>query len=374
MIQIDADTFYKRLSYVASGAMQRAGDMYQKVCLERGDSGTFFRSFNQVAHTMAVIDDEGGDPYRLLFDPDPLLGAVKRVEGELTIQPSPNCIKVSGPVEVEHPCFTGEDFIDFPTPESDPVQVEGGENLSEAIQQAENTVDPSAPNQRFAGVYLGDRHTPGTVCCVGANTTSLVEVEMGDSSEAEQFEGETILPAQSLDQIRTLLESDEDVNLYLESRKVFFVTAKGAVVTRLVAEKYPNYPSIMPDEGNCQEVTMGTDKLETALRVCQEYTEDFSAVLLDFSSDKLVVSAAEAEGGTASLDVPVDTPNMGRMRLKGSADRFLEVVSSMEGNEMDMLVPIEEEPTRVGITGEQEGVTGAVALMMIQPEEELQGK
>jgi len=345
--------------------------MYRKVCLEQTGGSLILRSFNQVAHTLAVVSQEGGDPFRVLFDPNPLIGALKRVGGELTIGFSGNHMEVAGPVELRHPCQPGEDFIDFPDPEADPVTVDGGNNLSEAIQQAQNSVDKNAPNQRFAGVYLGDRHTPGKVCCVGANTTSLIEVEMTDSDDADEFEGESILPAQSLDQIRTLLEADEDLNLYLGEREASFVSEVAAVTTRLIADKYPNYPSIMPSGG--QDVRMGRDKFENALRVCQEYTEDFSAVLLDLEEDELVVSAAEAQNGTASMSLEVDTAEMGHMRLKCSADRMLEVVSGMEGREITMIVPIEEQPTRVGISGETEGVSGAVALMMLQPEEEIQG-
>jgi DNA polymerase III sliding clamp (beta) subunit (PCNA family) len=372
MIEIDTEIFCERLSFVADGAMSRIGGMYQKVCLERGDSGIFLRSFNQVAHSLARVSDEGGEPFRVLFNPDPLSGALSRVEGTLTIEPKGSYLKVSGPADLEHPCYDGEDFIDFPTPEVDPVELSGGEGLSSAMQQVGNAVDENAPNQRFAGVYVGDRHTGGTVHCVGANTTSLIRVEMAGSSAAEEFQGESILPAQSLGQVRALLEGKEELNLYLGDREASFVAETGAVCTRLVADKYPNYPSIMPDPTECQEVVMGLDGFKTALQVCRQYTEDFGAVLLDFNSKKLVVSAAEAKGGAASFEVSIDTPEMGRMRLKCSADRMMEVVKGMEGREITMLVPLQPQPSRVGVSGENEDVDGAVALMVLQPGEELQ--
>jgi DNA polymerase III sliding clamp (beta) subunit (PCNA family) len=374
MFDIDASTFHERLSFVKDGAMRKIGGMYQKVCMERNESGIFVRSFNQVSHTLARVSYEGGDPFRLLFNPSPLLGAVKRVEGQLKFEVGPTGLEVSGPVSVQHSCVNGEDFIDFPSQEVDPVQLKGEAGFAAAITQVESAVDENAPNQKFAGIYLGDRHSPGTVCCVGCNTTSLVEVEMADTEGSENFEGESILPARSLKQIKKLLAADEEVNLYLGEREASFVSEIGAVCTRLVADKYPNYRAIIPDEDECQRIEMPSDKFKTALQVCQEYTEDFSTVFLDFEGETLTVRAAGGEGGSASYEVPIDTTEMGRMRLKCSADRMMEVVKPMKGRTMSLFVPIEAEPTRVRVTGETEGIAGAVALMRLQPKDELEGR
>lgn len=369
MFRIQSDAFCESISFVKDGTMRRTGGMYCKVCLEQTGGSLLLRSFNQVAHTLSVLDNEGGTPFRVVFDPDALLGALKRVEGELVIGFSDHHMEIDGPVQLRHACQPGEDFIEFPEPEVDPVLLDGDESLSHAIAQAQKSVDPNSPNRRFAGVYLGDRHTPDMVCCVGANTTSLIEVEMGSSEDASEFSGESIIPAEALDQIRTLLESDENVNLYLGEQQASFVTEQGAVCTRLIMDKYPNYPAIMPDGG--QDVTMSRGGLAQALKVCQEYTEDFSSVLIDLEGDSMVVSAAGSESGEASMGLDVDTAEMGRMRLKASADRLLEVVGGMEGREITLLIPIEESPSRIGVVGENDGVSGAVALMMLQPEDEL---
>jgi DNA polymerase III sliding clamp (beta) subunit (PCNA family) len=164
------------------------------------------------------------------------------------------------------------------------------------------------------------------------------------------------------------------VNLYLGEREASFVSEIGAVCTRLVADKYPNYRAIIPDEDECQRIEMPSDKFKTALQVCQEYTEDFSTVFLDFEGETLTVRAAGGEGGSASYEVPIDTTEMGRMRLKCSADRMMEVVKPMKGRTMSLFVPIEAEPTRVRVTGETEGIAGAVALMRLQPKDELEGR
>jgi len=373
MIKIDAKTFYERLSFVKDGTMNRGmGLMYQKVCMEMGPKGVWLRSFNQMSHTLALVSREAQKPVRMLFDPTPLLGAIRRVNGELTLDVGRRGLEISGPIEVQHTCLDGEDFIDFPEQEADPVLLEDEGGLSDALKQAESAVDDNAPNQRFAGIYIGDRHSPGSIRCVGCNTTSLVEVEMGEAGDAENFSGESIVPAQALKQIRTILDGDQAVNLYLGEREASFVSEVGAVCARLVAEKYPNYPAIMPDRKNTQEFKMPSDDFETGLRICQEYTEDFSSVFLDFDGDKLTVSATEGEGGSASYTVPVETVEMGRMRLKCSADRMLEVVKPMKGRSMSMFIPIEEEPTRVRIEGETPEVRGAVALMYLQPGEELE--
>ena len=160
MFDIDASTFHERLSFVKDGAMRKIGGMYQKVCMERNEGGIFVRSFNQVSHTLARVSYEGGEPFRLLFNPSPLLGAVKRVEGQLKFEVGPTGLEVSGPVSVQHSCVNGEDFIDFPSQEVDPVQLKGEEGFAAAITQVESAVDENAPNQKFAGIYLGDRHSP----------------------------------------------------------------------------------------------------------------------------------------------------------------------------------------------------------------------
>jgi len=374
MIQIEADTLYERLKFVDNGTMRQSGGMYSLVCVERVGDTVFFRAFNHVAHSLAKVKDEPGKPFRLLFDPSPLLNALSRVSGPLSVEidVEGHRIIINGPVSLKHSCVDGEDFIDFPEQTVDPVNLRGGNTLSGAIAKAGNAVEENNPNPRFAGIYLGDRHTPGTVCCVGANTTGLIEVEMGNASAAENFEGESIIPAQALKQIRGVLESESKPNLYLGEREASFVGDDLAVCTMLIAEKYPNYPAIMPDEDNCQPVEMDRKEFEKALRICQEYTEDFSSTYLDFDADNLRVSSPESEGGAASYDLMIETTEMGRMRLKCSSERMLNVVRAMSGPRVTMFVPIEEMPTRVGMKGGEDSITGAVALMRLQPHEQLE--
>ena len=378
-MKIQAGNLERQLNFVMRGTLQRTGGMYSLVCLERTPDGVFLRSFNQVAHSLARIgeaEDAGGEPLRILFNPKPFAGAIGRVSGmlDLEVDAESFSISITGPVTLDQRGYDGEDFIDFPTPEVEPVSLNGEtQRLAKSMGSAFRAVDKNHPNARFAGVYLGDRHTPGTVCAVGTNATSLVEVEIGSSDGLEAFEGESIIPAVSMDQIRKLLDgSEEGVNLYLTGRQASFVGEAQAVCTQVISEKYPNYASILPDMDDCQEIQMPRRELETALRVCDEYTEDFSAVFLDFEEGKLTVSSTEAEAGGASYEIEAETGDMGVMRLKGSAERLLEVVGSLSTPQIVMYVPMKEEPDRIGFSPNGlDGMRGACALMYLQPGEGL---
>ena len=373
MIQIEADTLYERLKFVDNGTMRQSGGMYSLVCVERIGDTVFFRAFNHVAHSLAKADADPGEPFRLLFNPSPLLNAISRVSGilDVEIDAEGHRINVSGPVRLKHSCTDGEDFIEFPEQTVDPVQLKGGGTLSGAIAKAGNAVEENNPNPRFAGIYLGDRHTPGTVCCVGASTTGLIEVEMGNASSAENFEGESIVPAQALGQIRSVLESEPSPHLYISEREASFVGETYAACSMLVADKYPNYPAIMPDADSCQSIHMDRKEVEKGLRICEEYTEDYSPIYLDFEGDTLTIRSEESEGGVASYEVSIETTEMGRMRLKCSAEKMLNIVGGMSGRTLTISVPIEESPTRVLIEGEENRITGGLALMRLQPHEQL---
>lgn len=377
MFQIQANTFSERLGYAAKGVARRGTGEYALVCIERNGSGIYARSFNHVAHSLAKLSGEGGSPFRVLVNPAPLLGAVGRVSGtlEVDVDPGDLMIRVSGPVSLQSRCVEGEDYIDWPEPEVEPVPLEDEADLADSIARAVKTVDADNPNARFAGIYIGDRHSEGTIFCVGCNTTSLVEVQMADSSDLDYFKGESIIPAQSLDQMRKLLKdkaTGETTSLYMDEREASVVTENYALCTRLLAEKYPNYRAILPKEKDCQLVEVSRKELTNALRICQEYTEDFSSVYLDITATSLLITSAEsAENGEASYEVQADTTEeMGSMRLKASADRLLEVVTAMNGYRASIYIPIEEMPTRIRVSGEQDGVTGALALMHLQPGEE----
>ena len=378
-MKIKAGDLENQLGFVMRGTLQRTGGMYSLVCLERTPDGVFLRSFNQVAHSLARIagsEEAGGEHLRILFNPKPLAGAISRVDGMLHVEVDEESfsISITGPVRVDQRGRDGANFIDFPMPEAEPVSLENAtQRLARSMGSAYRAVDKNHTNARFAGVYLGDRHTPGTVCAVGTNATSLVEVEIGSSEGLEAFEGESIIPAVSMDQIRKLLDaSEESVNLYLTGRQASFVGEKRALCTQVISEKYPNYASILPDMDECQEIQLPRRELETALRICDEYTEDFSAVFLDFEEGGLTVRSTEAEAGGASYEIEAETGDMGVMRLKGSAERLLEVVGSLSTPQVVMYVPMKQEPDRIGFSPSGlDGMRGACALMYLQPGEGL---
>lgn len=377
MFQSQANTFFERLKFASKGVSRHGRRAYALVCIERNEGGIYARSFNHVSHSLAKLSDEGGAPLRVLVDPSPLLGAISRVSGTLSVEVDTEdmVIRVEGPVSLQSRVASGEDYADWPKPEVEPVALEDGKTLADSISKAIKCVEADNPNARFAGIYVGDRHSEGTINCVGCNTTSLVEVEMADSSSLEYFKGESIIPAQALDQIRKLLDdkaTGDVTSLYMDEREASIVTENYAICTRLLAEKYPNYRAILPKEKECQEIDVNRKDFTNALRICQEYTEDFSSVYLDFSPDSVVVTSAENnENGEASYSVDAETTDeMGTMRLKASADRMLEVVGAMNGYSLTLYVPVEEEPTRVRIEGEKEGVVGALALMRTQPADE----
>ncbi len=118
---------------------------------------------------------------------------------------------------------------------------------------------------------------------------------------------EVIIPTKALSLLgRVLTEEDETVDLCIEESQ-FFVRAKGAtLIARLVEGSFPAYEDVIPKNCECKARVDAAGLLSAVRQASLMTSEDEPAIRMSFTAKELTVSGQSAEGGEATVKVPLE--------------------------------------------------------------------
>jgi DNA polymerase-3 subunit beta len=125
-----------------------------------------------------------------------------------------------------------------------------------------------------------------------------------DADVSESSQGEFIVPAKAVNELNRLLQEKGEVEIrYAENQASFTLKdEKGAgvlVVTKLIEGNYPNYRQVIPAETK-ERIALAREEFLHALRRAEIMTSDkANSVKLNFSKNKLEITANSPEVGEA---------------------------------------------------------------------------
>lgn len=363
-MKISSDELRSKLQYVQRGTRKGGADFYKQALLHYDGQRLSLRSFNGIAHSIVRLADHdfATAAGTMLLDLDRLIGAMSRIEGDVELEldmPGTSILVRGSGARLVHKGYVDDGFIDAPARPENMVQVEGAGELAEQIGKASVAIDPSSPNDRFRGMYLTAN---GQVEFVGTNGTilSLVRAETNGLG----YEGDAIVPVESLGQIRSVLGAGNSPYLAIEPHAIAAANGDYALVSTLVAGRFPNYSGLVLGRESCDIVKADRKSLTRALRIAQGYTGMYAAVYLELAESELTVRGEEAEKGDARCRVGIESKKPVAHTLKASAEKMLDGVQAISSNSVDILIPKQATPNLIALLPEgDDDIRVSIALM-----------
>lgn len=158
------------------------------------------------------------------------------------------------------------------------------------------------------GIFMSLKDHKLTMVATDGRRLALVEEEV---DVTEQSQGEFIVPAKAVNELRRLLQPSGEVEVrYGDNQAAFHLKDdKGfsvLIVTKLIEGNYPNYRQVIP--GECKErVPLIREELLHALRRAEIMTsEKANSVKLTFTKNNLAITANSPEIGEARESLAVN--------------------------------------------------------------------
>ena len=368
-IETDCASLSQRIDYVKSGTQSRSADIYRHALIERRKAGIYLRSFNQFAHSIVRLSEDGGPAEEMLVDLGPLSMLVGSIEGPVSVEIDfdEHEVRLRGPAKLDHRCQEpGEDiFISFPDVEGDYAEIEDNKNLSDRVKRAATAVEEDAPQMRFRGVYVESKDNQITLA--GTNGTVITELTLQASIGLDES---AILYGAFVDQLCVVLEADNRPMMHFSDRHLATANGDFVLVASLMEAKFPNYRTLIDSVDEVDRIIVDRKRLMKALRVTKGYADEYQTVYLDFNSGDLTVTSVGSEQGTASFTIPVEGDDL-TVRLKASAMRMRQTIDPLAANRIVIEVPTIEEPKRILLRPENDDTAVSVLSLMFLQESDL---
>jgi DNA polymerase-3 subunit beta len=153
------------------------------------------------------------------------------------------------------------------------------------------------------GIFLSLKDHKTTMVATDGRRLALVDE---DTDVSESSQGEFIVPAKAVNELNRLLQDKGEVEIhYAENQNQASFTLKdekGAavlVITKLIEGNYPNYRQVIPAETK-ERIALAREEFLHALRRAEIMTSDkANSVKLNFSKNKLEITANSPEVGEA---------------------------------------------------------------------------
>ncbi len=254
----------------------------------------------------------------------------------------------------------GADFPAIPEPDSvDSVKI-GSSSLAKAITKTMFAASNDELRPAMTGVYF--QIDFNKLVCVATDAHKLVKFT------SHELVGEVsttfIVPKKALNLLKNALPSGETVTLSFNKANAFFQFGGIKMVCRLIDARYPDYNAVIPvDNPNNLLVTRG-DFANSLKRIAIYANKTTNQVVLDLSDKSLTVSAQDLDFSNEATEQMTCNYDGTPMRIAFNAKFLVEMLSSLESDEIKMEFST---PSRAGILLPTEETTGEEILMLVMP-------
>ncbi len=172
------------------------------------------------------------------------------------------------------------------------------------------------------------------------------------------LERKFIIPTKAVGELDRSLGEEGEVKILFSDNQIFFDMGKTRLVSRLIEGEFPNYEQVIPKEAKDKLVISREVFLAAVRRAALFTNQDSTAVKMDLSKDKIVISKS--------------TPYLGEARVEADADyKGKEISVGFNPNYLvDLLKNVGEEKVAFEITdSDKPGVIriGAEYIYVVLP-------
>jgi len=181
---------------------------------------------------------------------------------------------------------------------------------------------------------------------------ALVEKEV----QGNMRTGESVvIPRKSLNEVRRLLEEDENEEVEVDFQKQHGVFRKDSIVltTRLIDMSFPNYNQVIPQERKAAAGVPRESMIHAIRRVSLLSSERSRAVRFAFSQNSLTIHVNNPDLGAATETIDVEYSG-DDLEVTFNAKYMLDTLTSMEAETVELGLNDELSPCVMSQKGEEE--------------------
>ncbi len=225
----------------------------------------------------------------------------------------------------EYPVFPGFTTDDFMQIEADVFK----EMIEKTIYSVSNDETRYHLNGVFFEKQVSDSGTVYRMVATDGHRLSLVDrAAKKPGSPTSKSQG-VIIPRKGLNEIRKLLETNEDkIEMAIEGSQLIVRSGSTVLMIRLIEGKYPNYQQLIP-QNLAQHLFVNRESLLSSLkRVSLLSNTKSKGVTLSLTAGKLEITSNNPELGDAREELEVDYAGK-EMKIGFNAKYILDVLGSM---------------------------------------------
>ena len=256
-----------------------------------------------------------------------------------------------------------EDFPDIAVGELPHTFEISSGDLKRLIDKTRFAISTEETRYYLNGIYLhtsaADPDNP-VLRAVATDGHRLAQVDLPLPDGADGMPG-VIIPRKTVHEVHRLLEaSGGSVTVGVSETKVRFEIGTVTLTSKLIDGTFPDYARVIPQSNDKEMKVSNAEFMSAVDRVSTIASERGRAVKLAVSSDKLVLSVNNPEGGSATEELGVSY-GADQLEIGFNARYLLDIAGQLEGEEASFLLSDPGSPAMVRDT------SGGGALYVVMP-------
>jgi DNA polymerase-3 subunit beta len=237
-------------------------------------------------------------------------------------------------------------------------------DLAHLINKTKFAIPVDDVRYHLGGIYfhITEEGKGKKLTAVATDAQRLALCEMPAPAGSEEMPS-VILPRRVIGELSKLLEDAtvDDVLVELSDTKARFTVGAATLTSKLVDAQYPNYRVVIP-KGNDKIALFDRKQFVSAVDLVSVASVDKTkSVQLEFSMNKLVLSASSPDSGTATQELDIEYNGDNTFKILFSVKFLLDITSQVEGEKFQMEMQDSMLPTIIKSTDKK---TDALYVLM----------
>jgi DNA polymerase-3 subunit beta len=247
-----------------------------------------------------------------------------------------------------------EEFPAIPTFAENRKIVISQEKLRSLLKKTSFAISTDESRFVLNGIFFSLKEHTLTLVATDGRRLALAEEEV---DIPENSQGECIVPSKAITELNRLLQPQNDVEIKFTDNQVAFILQHGGekgfatlIISKLIEGNYPNYKQVIP--GECKErVPLVREEFLQALRRAEIMTSEKSnSVKLNFSKNKVEITANTPEVGEARESIAINYKGVD-MAIAFNPGYMMDPLKALDNDEVYLELIDELSPGLIKING-----------------------
>ena len=237
-------------------------------------------------------------------------------------------------------------------------------DLSHLINQTKFAIPTDDVRYHLGGIYfhLTEEGKNKMLTAVATDSQRLALCQM-PAPEGSAEMPSVILPRRVIGELSKLLEDAnvDDVTVELSDTKARFTVGAATLTSKLVDAQYPNYRVVIP-KGNDKIAVLNRKQFVSAVDLVSVASQDKTkSVQLEFSMNRLVISASSPDAGAATQEIDIEYNGDETFAIAFNVKFLLDIAAQVEGEKFQIEM---QDPLSPTILKSKDKKTDALYILM----------